>query len=464
MHITRLRLLGFKSFVEPADLVIQPGLTGVVGPNGCGKSNLLEALRWVMGETSHKSMRAAAMDDVIFSGTTTRPARNAAEVTLFLDNSARKAPTEFNDRDVIEITRRIEREAGSAYRINGTEARARDVKLLFEDAATGARSPALVRQGQIGEIVNAKPENRRRILEDAAGVAGLHSRRHEAELRLKGAETNLARLRDSMGALSSQMESLKRQARQAKRYKELSTEIRQLEALFVHVAWLQSHTLVEQEETGLRACLLELAQATSAETAALAAETVHAASIEPLRQEEAVRAAILARLRHQIETFEAEAARQADRARDLKSRAEQSARDIAREEDLIEEAVTTLARLQTEWDGLTTSDDTEDEADASARAALASAEAAQRAAEARLTALTNRAAEGRAQRKALEAGLTERREVIAKLTRQLQAIGADMAAVTARAPDALTLSELQAKGQQIAARLVEIETDAVVSS
>ena len=158
MRISRLRLLGFKSFVEATELVIEPGLTGVVGPNGCGKSNLLEALRWVMGETSHKSMRAAAMDDVIFSGTTTRPERNVAEVTMFLDNSLRQAPAEFNGDDVLEITRRIEREAGSAYRINGKDVRARDVKVLFEDAATGARSPALVRQGQIGEIVNAKPE------------------------------------------------------------------------------------------------------------------------------------------------------------------------------------------------------------------------------------------------------------------------------------------------------------------
>ena len=164
MHIRKLRLLGFKSFVEPTDLAIAQGLTGVVGPNGCGKSNLLEALRWVMGESSYKSMRASAMDDVIFSGTVTRPARNSAEVTIFLDNSKRTAPVEFNDSDDIEITRRIEREAGSAYRINGREARARDVKILFEDAATGARSPALVRQGQIGEFVNAKPEQRRRIL------------------------------------------------------------------------------------------------------------------------------------------------------------------------------------------------------------------------------------------------------------------------------------------------------------
>ncbi|HEY7083844.1 MAG TPA: AAA family ATPase, partial [Hyphomicrobiaceae bacterium] len=183
MHINRLRLLGFKSFVEPTELVIEKGLTGVVGPNGCGKSNLLEALRWVMGETSHKSMRAAAMDDVIFSGTATRPARNTAEVTIFIDNADRQAPAEFNAHDTLEVTRRIEREAGSAYRINGRDVRARDVRILFEDAATGARSPALVRQGQIGELVNAKPEQRRRILEDAAGIAGLHSRRHEAELR-----------------------------------------------------------------------------------------------------------------------------------------------------------------------------------------------------------------------------------------------------------------------------------------
>ncbi len=187
MHINRLRLLGFKSFVEPTELVIEKGLTGVVGPNGCGKSNLLEALRWVMGETSHKSMRAAAMDDVIFTGTTTRPPRNTAEVTIFIDNSGRAArrPSSTTS-DTLEVTRRIEREAGSAFRINGREVRARDVRILFEDAATGARSPALVRQGQIGELVNAKPEQRRRILEDAAGIAGLHSRRHEAELRLQG--------------------------------------------------------------------------------------------------------------------------------------------------------------------------------------------------------------------------------------------------------------------------------------
>ncbi|HYH71241.1 MAG TPA: AAA family ATPase, partial [Methyloceanibacter sp.] len=222
MKITRLRLLGFKSFVEPTELVVEHGLTGVVGPNGCGKSNLLEALRWVMGETSYKSMRGSSMEDVIFSGSEVRPARNSAEVTIFVDNSARTAPSEFNDSDTLEVTRRIEREAGSAYKVNGRDVRARDVRLLFEDAATGARSPALVQQGRIGEIINAAPQERRRVLEDAAGIAGLHSRRHEAELRLKATESNLTRLGDLIGELSSQLAALKRQARQAQRYRELS--------------------------------------------------------------------------------------------------------------------------------------------------------------------------------------------------------------------------------------------------
>ena len=196
MKLTRLRITGFKSFVDSTDFLIEPGLTGVVGPNGCGKSNLVEALRWVMGESSHKSLRAAGMDDVIFAGSGNRAARNMAEVTLAIDNQDRKAPAAFNDAETLEVTRRIERDDGSVYRMNGREVRARDVQLLFADAATGARSPAMVRQGQISEIINAKPSARRRILEDAAGIAGLHGRRHEAELRLKAAEDNLTRVDD----------------------------------------------------------------------------------------------------------------------------------------------------------------------------------------------------------------------------------------------------------------------------
>ncbi|MBT3361457.1 MAG: AAA family ATPase, partial [Rhodospirillales bacterium] len=213
MRFTRLRLTGFKSFVEPTELLIERGLTGIVGPNGCGKSNLVEALRWVMGESSAKQMRGGEMDDVIFGGTRDRPARNMAEVILGMDNADRNAPAVFNHMDDLDVSRRIERGSGSTYRVNGKEVRARDVQLLFADAATGPRSNALVSQGRIGNIIAAKPTSRRILLEEAAGITGLHSRRHEAELRLRAAETNLVRLEDVLGAMEVQHKALKKQAR-----------------------------------------------------------------------------------------------------------------------------------------------------------------------------------------------------------------------------------------------------------
>jgi chromosome segregation protein len=237
MRFEKLRLLGFKSFVEPTEFIIERGLTGVVGPNGCGKSNLVEALRWVMGESSYKNMRASGMDDVIFSGSGTRPSRNTAEVSLFLDNGDRTRARRFQPDDALQVTRRIEREAGSAYKINGKDARAKDVQLLFADQSTGARSPSMVGQGRIGELIQAKPQARRALLEEAAGISGLHSRRHDAELRLRGAETNLERLEDVVGELESQIESLKRQARQANRFKALSRDIREAEATLLHLKW-----------------------------------------------------------------------------------------------------------------------------------------------------------------------------------------------------------------------------------
>jgi chromosome segregation protein len=251
MRFEKLRLLGFKSFVEPTEFVIERGLTGVVGPNGCGKSNLVEALRWVMGESSYKNMRASGMDDVIFSGSGTRPSRNTAEVSLFLDNADRSAPASFNQDDSLQVTRRIEREAGSAYKINGKDARAKDVQLLFADQSTGARSPSMVGQGRIGELIQAKPQARRALLEEAAGISGLHSRRHDAELRLRGAETNLERLEDVVGELESQIDSLKRQARQANRFKALSRDIREAEATLLHLKW----TLAKEQEAEAQSAL-----------------------------------------------------------------------------------------------------------------------------------------------------------------------------------------------------------------
>ncbi len=463
MKISRLRLLGFKSFVEPTELVIQQGLTGVVGPNGCGKSNLLEALRWVMGESSHKSMRAAAMDDVIFSGTNTRPERNSAEVTIFLDNAERKAPAEFNDYDVIEITRRIEREAGSAYRINGREARARDVKILFEDAATGARSPALVRQGQIGEIVNAKPEQRRRILEDAAGIAGLHSRRHEAELRLKATEANLARLTDVLGQLNSQVESLKRQARAARRYKEITTEIRRQEALVFHLSWADAQELVETEEAGLREALGALGEATQVELRALAEEARLAEGMGPLREEEAKRSAVLGRMRLEHETFEQEARRSMDRVRELGARSEQLGNDIAREDALIAEAREILGSLDTELAALAAAEAGADAAEAGARAKRATVEAEVRAAEAQLASLTAKVAERRAKLQSLEASRTERAERVAKLGHQLAALDAETREIAGRAPDAEKLAQITDAGKRLAEEISRFEVQAIAA-
>src|SRR5213592_2489364 len=277
MKLTRLRLLGFKSFVEPTDFLIEPGLTGVVGPNGCGKSNLVEALRWVMGESSHKAMRAADMDDVIFSGTNNRPARNNAEVAMHIDNRARKAPAEFNAHETLDVSRRIERDAGSTYRINGREVRARDVHILFADASTGSRSPSMVHQGRIGEIIQAKPEQRRRVLEEAAGISGLHARRHEAELRLRAAEQNLLRLDDVINQLAAQVTALKTQARQAVRYRNIAAQVRKAEATLYHLRFVAASAELAEAESAKNAAVRFVAERTGEQAEASKRQALAAA-------------------------------------------------------------------------------------------------------------------------------------------------------------------------------------------
>ena len=304
MRFSKLKLTGFKSFVDPTDLIISDGLTGVVGPNGCGKSNLLEALRWVMGENRPKAMRGGGMDDVIFAGAATRPARNFAEVTLQIDNSERLAPAGFNDSDTMDIVRRITRDVGSAYKAGGKDVRARDVKMLFADASTGSHSPALVRQGQIAELINAKPKNRRRILEEAAGISGLYQRRHEAELKLKGAETNLARVDDVIEQLANQLGQLARQARQAARYREIGEGLRRTEGMLLYRRWREADDARATADETLRGRVTEAAQAQALVQTAIKVRTAAETALPPMREEEAIAAAIMQRLTVQRDTLD----------------------------------------------------------------------------------------------------------------------------------------------------------------
>lgn len=352
MMFTKLRILGFKSFVDPIEFFINDGQTGIVGPNGCGKSNLVEALRWVMGESSYKNMRASGMDDVIFSGSLNRPARNTAEVTLFVDNADRTAPAAFNDADILEVTRRIEREAGSAYKINGKDVRARDVQLLFADASTGSRSPALVRQGQIGELISAKPTARRAILEEAAGISGLYSRRHEAELRLRAAETNLDRLEDVLTQIQTQLDGLKRQSRQASRYKNISGDIRKAEATLFYLQWLEARKNLEATGAALKSVTLDMAERTQAQASAARNEAVLREQMPKLLEAEAKAGAALQTLNVARNTLEAEEERSRNRQKELAARIEQLQHDLEREQQLTKDNDDNLVKLSEEESAL----------------------------------------------------------------------------------------------------------------
>jgi chromosome segregation protein len=341
-------LNGFKSFVDPTDLIIADGLTGVVGPNGCGKSNLLEALRWVMGENRPTAMRGGGMEDVIFAGTATRPARNFAEVSLQIDNSKRLAPASFNESDLLDVVRRITRDIGSAYKANSKDIRARDVQMLFADASTGAHSPALVRQGQISELINAKPKARRRILEEAAGISGLYARRHEAELKLRGAETNLSRVDDVIEQLANQLSQLARQAKQAARYRELGATLRLAEGLLLYRRWQEAEEARAAAEEALRVGTLTAAQAETAVQKSVKAREICEAVLPPLREEEAIANAVLQRLNVQKDTLSDLAKRAEQTIHTLEQRIAQLAADMAREQNLNADAGDTIARLRAE--------------------------------------------------------------------------------------------------------------------
>ncbi|MPY70451.1 MAG: AAA family ATPase [Alphaproteobacteria bacterium] len=447
MQFTKLRLAGFKSFVEATELWIEPGLTGIVGPNGCGKSNLVEALRWVMGETSPRNVRGSGMEDVIFGGTDSRPARNIAEVTLAVDNADRAAPAQFNSHDELDITRRIERGNGSAYRINGADVRARDVQLLFADAASGARSTALVSQGRIGEIISAKPTDRRHLLEEAAGITGLHSRRHEAELRLRAAETNLERLDDVIGALEEQLKGLKKQARQATRYRNLSDHIRRAEAIALHHQWREATAARAEAAAKLAEIETAVGEITREVASASVKQTDAAAGVPALREAEAREAAALQRLLLARDGLEAEEQRIAARQAEIAARLQQIAADAEREGALKADAAAAVTALDEEAAAIRDAQASEESDLAGADDILSQANAEVSRIEQELTRLTGKIASDEARRDGLRRQIQDMENRRARIARRLEEIGRERGQAEAEIAAAGAIDEVSAEAR-----------------
>ncbi|WP_411819637.1 chromosome segregation protein SMC [Hyphococcus formosus] len=448
MKFTNVRLVGFKSFVEPTDFEIREGLTGIVGPNGCGKSNLLEAMRWVMGATSAKALRGDAMDAVIFAGTTMRPARNWAEVILTIDNSDRSAPAEYNEHTTLEISRRILRkEEGtqSIYRINNKEVRAKDVQLLFADASTGANSPALVRQGQVAELISAKPQNRRRLLEEAAGVTGLHSRRHEAELRLRATEANLERLDDVISELETQKGALARQARQATRYRNVSGDIRRTEAMLAYIRWRDAVDAQEKAKAGLDEISALIEETTRVAAIAATAQSNAHEALEPLRLKEAEEAAGLHRLTVARENLDEEARRAEAELRRLAGEIERLENDMAREKDLLSDADNAVAALNEEREGLNANAASEEQRVAEAAELMNQASAALEQAEAAFDQKSKEAADIEARRKAVAGNLSATERRLEKIKDQIRNYTDEREVISPSPEQAQSLEEAKQK-------------------
>lgn len=460
MRFTNLRLVGFKSFVEPTDLEIRDGLTGVVGPNGCGKSNLLEALRWVMGATSAKALRGDGMGDVIFAGTTMRPARNWAEVILTLDNSDRSAPGEYNDADTIEVSRRIlHKDEGtqSIYRINSKEVRAKDVQLLFADASTGANSPSLVRQGQIAELISAKPQNRRRLLEEAAGITGLHSRRHEAELRLRAAEQNLERLEDVIGELENQKVALARQARQATRYRNLSGDIRRAEAAAAYLRWKEAVDARDAAGESLKEIAALIEETARAAAIASTGQAEAHEALDPLRLEEAKAAAALHRLTVARENIDDEARRAETEIRRLGAEVERLSADLDREKSLHADADDAVDTLNREEQGLRQRESAEKERIEKAKARLEAANEAVRAAERVFEEKSGEAAEVDARRRGIATAIETAERRLQKAEAQIAQLNQERSRIapTPEQAEALEAANARFIASEEAARAAE---------
>ncbi len=421
MRFETLRLTGFKSFVDPTELTLGGGLTGIVGPNGCGKSNVVEALRWVMGETSAKRVRGSEMDDVIFAGTGSRPPRNIAEVTLVIDNRQRLAPPPFTEDETLEVTRRIERGGGSDYRINGKSVRAKDVQILFADVASGAHSASLVSQGRISALLNAKPSERRVILEDAAGVAGLHARRHEAELRLRAAETNLTRLEDNLIAMDDQLKRLSKQARQAAKYKVIQEDLRAIDAALAWHAWQNLESAVREARDRYDAAEAVVREAMASAAAAQTRQTEAAAALPDCRDAERQAATAMQHLQARRERIALDRERLSQDINTVIGRLRQTEADRELESDRLVEARAALERIDADFDQLGN-----DSADVAALDALGPeidrAQAALSAAEEDISAITAALAQAEGERR-------QRREQIDALSAKARQVENDLAAL-----------------------------------
>ncbi|GAO39878.1 chromosome partition protein Smc [Sphingomonas changbaiensis NBRC 104936] len=420
MRFKRLKLSGFKSFVDPTELRIEPGLTGVVGPNGCGKSNLLEALRWVMGEGSAKSLRGGGMEDVIFAGTAQRPARDFAEVQLL-------AETADNDDGEIEVVRRIERGAGSAYRLNGRDVRAKDVALLFADAATGAHSPALVSQGRISAVIAAKPTERRAMLEEAAGIAGLHVRRKDAEQKLRATEANLTRLGELIGDMETRSGQLKRQARAAERYRAISADIKIAEARLIFARWREAAQAAEAAKKEAAAAEDRVHQLAEAQRAAAAWNA------EATRKLGDARAAAQAardranEIGHKLATARAELAGAERRLAELTQARERLAADREREGALANDAAEAIARLTAEAKALETRVAAAEAGRPGLVAELASAESTARDAEVALAQALSAQAREQAEAQIARSAAGAAQARLARAQRELARVDAEIA-------------------------------------
>ena len=458
VHFRRLRIAGFKSFAEPVNVEIHAGLTGIVGPNGCGKSNVVEALRWAMGEQSTRSLRAGEMDDVIFAGTAGRPSRNLAEVTLTLDETAGAVPPPFHEQPELEIARRIERGSGSVYRVNGKEVRARDVQTLFADMATGAHASGMVSQGRVGTLVTAKPEDRRAVLEEAAGITGLHVRRHEAELKLRAAEANLARAEDLRGQLEVQLGALKRQARQASRYRNISGAIRQAESELLSIQRASAEVARSEAQAALHAAQMAVAAATEAATQASAAATEVAAALTPLRAAESDARTALERHRVAQEQIAAEEERAKAALAEATKRLQQLGEDLTHAEQLRRDSEAAETRLAAEDAALAEADAGHDAHAESANAAVVEAAEAVRLGEAEANRATEAAAEANARAQTVARQLAEAEQRWRRLEEQFARIRAERDQIAALAVESAALDAAAAEQAGAESALTEART------